>query len=64
MGSIAEWFRHAGLKIEFYKDPAFFSIVDRFMDSAITLGVRFSMFITGKDLENPDIFAKVKGVFV
>lgn len=43
-----------------YKDPCFFDIFDRFLAFSSEYGFHYSIYIIGKDLENPELAARVK----
>ncbi len=43
-----------------YRDPSFFEVFDRFNAIAIKHNFKYSIYIIGKDLANPEIAARVK----
>lgn len=43
-----------------YRDPSFFEIFDRFLEFSNEYNFKYSIYIIGKDLENPEINARVK----
>ena len=43
-----------------YRDPSFFVAFDRLVDLTSKHGLTFTVYIIGKDLENPEYFARVR----
>ena len=43
-----------------FKDPSFFRIADRFFDISDKYGFKYTIFVIGRDLENPEIRERVK----
>lgn len=43
-----------------YKDQSFFRVIDRFFDFSSRYNFKYSIYIIGRDLENPEIAARVK----
>ncbi len=43
-----------------FKDPSYFEVFDNFMAFSDKYGFKYSIYIIGKDLENPEISARVK----
>ena len=43
-----------------FRDPSFFQVFDRFAEFAERYGFRYSIFVIGKDLENPEVAARVR----
>ena len=43
-----------------YRDPSFFEVFDRFLEFSNEFNFKYSIYIIGKDLENPEINSRVK----
>jgi len=43
-----------------FRDPSFFGVFDRFNELALKYNFKYSIFIIGKDLENPEVAARVR----
>lgn len=43
-----------------YRDPSFFEVADRFFALSEKYKFKYSIFIIGRDLENPEVFARVR----
>lgn len=43
-----------------YRDPSFYQIADRFFALSEKYKFRYTIFVIGRDLENPEVFARVR----
>ena len=43
-----------------YRDPSFFEVFDRFLEFSTTYNFKYSIYIIGKDIQNPEIYNRVK----
>jgi hypothetical protein len=43
-----------------FNDPSFFSIADRFFQFSLKYHFKYTIFVIGKDLENPEVAARVR----
>ncbi len=43
-----------------YRDPSFYEVADRFFSLSQKYNFRYTIFIIGRDLENPEVFARVR----
>ena len=50
----------AGLDPTRHRDPSYFEIADRFLRYANELDFRYTIFVIGRDLENPEVAARVR----
>lgn len=42
------------------RDPSFFAVADRFLDLSARYGFRYTIFVIGRDLEDPEVRARVR----
>ncbi len=42
------------------RDPSYFSVADRFFEASERHGFRYTMFVIGRDLEDPEVAARVR----
>ena len=43
-----------------FRDPTYYEIVERFFEFSKAYGFRYTIFVIGRDLENPDVRARVR----